>query len=495
MRKIVFILIILTCVNHAESQSVPVHVSANPHYLEFHGKPVLPIGDSVTQGWMECGTDFDQCAYLDALAARGINVVLLWSYIGTSAETQRADGRIGYDAPELWPWKGSPDDRNFDLTRLNPAYFQRLRQFIQYAESKDIIVIITVQDGWTKTKFAHHPFNAAMGNGPLTDRRQLVELADYDNEMPAIYSSQWTRQQKNQYFQERFAEALCTELKDCSNVIFEMFNEGEWYDKEQRRRHEEHFLRFFRKRTKALLMTNTDHVRNAGYMPRENPNADILSFHKKPWTGHYATFVKEFRAEPVRVIFESEPVPSFGSPESSDGGEVTLDVLRAAAWERALSGSGWVAQNDTSFGWAPKCGMAKQGRLCDAAYDLIGYAARFFNESDVQFWKMAPHGELTSTGICLAQPGAEYVVYAPMGGGFTVDLAAVKGETLRVRWYNPRNGQFYLAGKIAGGGSEQFTLPFQGDAVLHLRCLLDNTAQGNTFHRQRTSSTSQSAEQ
>lgn len=122
----------------ATTQSQPVRVSDSRHYLEFRGKPILPIGDSVTQGWMECGTDLDQRAYLDGLAARGINVVLLWSYIGTSAEAQRADERIGYDAPELWPWKGSPDDRSFNLTQLNSMYFQRLWEFIQYAETRTL---------------------------------------------------------------------------------------------------------------------------------------------------------------------------------------------------------------------------------------------------------------------------------------------------------------------------------------------------------------------
>jgi Putative collagen-binding domain of a collagenase len=471
MRKIAFILLILVCVSRAGAdQSQALRVSDNRHYLEFRGEPILPIGDSVTQGWMECGTDFDQRAYLDALAARGINVVLLWSYIGTGAEVQRADERIGYDTPELWPWKGSPDDRSFDLTRLNPAYFQRLRRFVRYAESKNIVVVITVQDGWTKTRFAQHPFNAALGNGPLTDRRQFVELADYDAEMPDSYDPRWTWRQKNQYFQERFAEALCREFEDCSNVIFEMFNEGEWYDQQQRRRHEEHFLRFFRKRTSALLMTNIDHIRSASYSPRENPAADILSFHKKPWTGHYATFVKEFRTEPVRVIFESEPVPSFGDPQPTNGSGVSLDELRAAVWERALSGCGWVAQNDTSFGWAPKSAMAGQVKLRDAAYDLIGYAARFFNESGVRFWKMAPHGELTSTGFCLAQPGVEYVVYTPTSSVLTVDLTAAKDKTLKVRWYDPRRGRFGRAEKIDGGSSSrQFTPPFGGDAVLDMK--------------------------
>jgi len=114
-------------------ESLPVRVRDGGHYLEWHGRPILPIGDSITQGWMEQGTDLDQRAYLDALAARGMNVVLLWSYIATSAAAQRADPRVGYDSPEVWPWQGSPDDRSLDLTRFNETYFTRLHEFAKYA--------------------------------------------------------------------------------------------------------------------------------------------------------------------------------------------------------------------------------------------------------------------------------------------------------------------------------------------------------------------------
>jgi hypothetical protein len=453
-------------------RSGPVRVSVNRRWLEFHGRPILPLGDSVTQGWMESGRDFDQEGYLDALARRGINVVLLWSYCATSAESQRSDPRLGYDAPEIQPWKGSPDDKSFDLTAFNQPYFDRLRQFVQYAESRNILVVLTVQDGWPKTRFAYHPFNAAMGNGPLTDCKQLVELADYEREMPADFSGGWTWQQKNQWFQERYAEKLIEELKDCSNVIFEMFNEGEWYDKEQRRRHEEHFLRFFRKCTTAPLMTNTDHVRSSEWTPRHNPAVDILSFHKKPWMGQYETFAREFRTKPARVIFESEPVPAIGGLEPAQQGQelITPEIVRRTVWERALAGAGFVAQNDTSFGWNPKCGMAKQIALRDEVYDILGHAARFFNRSGVRFWEMTPHGELTGVHCCLAQPGVEYVVYSPMGGAFTVDLSTANNKTLAVSWYDPRRGEFHAAGQVIGGNAaQQFTPSFDGDAVLHLR--------------------------
>ncbi len=195
------------------------------HWLQFRGKPILLIGDSITQGWMELGINFDQKAYLDALAGRGINVLLLWSYIGVV--DQPADPRIGYNAPELWPWVRASG--KFDLMRFNDAYFDRLHELIRLADANSIVVVIQVHDGWTKTKFAGHPFNAAHG-GPLTNKAQFVELHDYDHEMPLVFDPRWTRLQKHQFYLERFCGRLLQAATDTPNVLFEIFNEGEWYD-------------------------------------------------------------------------------------------------------------------------------------------------------------------------------------------------------------------------------------------------------------------------
>lgn len=120
------------------------------HYLEYKGHPILLIGDSVTQGWMECAHNFDYTGYIDALADRGMNILMLWSFIGTDASRQVSDARIGYDCPETWPWSGSSDNASFDLINLNPDYFQRLKSLVAYAESRGVMVLITVHDGWTK---------------------------------------------------------------------------------------------------------------------------------------------------------------------------------------------------------------------------------------------------------------------------------------------------------------------------------------------------------
>ena len=56
---------------------------------------------------------------------------------------------------------------------------------------------------------------------------------------------------------------------------------------------------------------------------------------------------------------------------------------------------------------------------------------------------MKPHGELTSTGYCLANPaaqGAEYLVYLNGARSAKVNLAATPGK-LMTEWFNPRTGR------------------------------------------------------
>lgn len=422
------------------------------HYLTWRGQPLLLIGDSVTQGWMESGTNFNQHAYLKALAARGINLLMLWSFKGTNADLQRQDRRIGYDAPEVWPWAGSPEDRTFDLRRFNPAYFDRLRQLVAQAEPKGIVVLVTIHDGWTKTCFAGHPFNRELGNGPIADRRHYVALADYDREMPSTFDPTWDWRQRNQYFQERFCARLLAELEPFSNVIYELFNEGEWYDRTRRRRHEQHFLAFCRARTSKLLLSNCDHI--AGFSPHREGNLDMVTLHPRDWAGHFPRFAAGFHATPPKPYLYSEPVPEF------DGETPSLDEVQRSVWETALAGASWVNQNDTSFGWDPQATISASTAARDRAYDYAGHCARFFNHSGVSFWEMAPEAGLSSNGVCLARPGEEYVIYAWTGDEFTVDLSAAPEAEFAVRWFDPRTGRFQAAPAVGGGNArERFSPP------------------------------------
>jgi hypothetical protein len=134
------------------------------------------------------------------------------------------------------------------------------------------------------------------------------------------------------------------------------------------------------------------------------------------------------------------------------------------------------------------------GGLLDFGYDPsnpvwadiranLGYARSYAIRMNLT--GMTPHGELASSGFCLADPGREYLVYLPtrvrpgdsapkrlvkrwLEGTVTVDLSPVSG-IVDIEWFNPATGDVVGAGKAPGGSARKFTSPFRGDAVLYLR--------------------------
>ncbi len=438
----------------------PLQVSADHHWLEFRGQKILLVGDSVTQGWMELGTNFDQSAYVDALASRGINVLMVWTYIGIT--DQIGDTRIGYNAPEIWPWV--KNGNLFDLNQFNTAYFDRLRVLVQLANSKDITVLITIHDGWTKSRFPGHPFYQANG-GPLSASSQFVELHDYNTEMPLTYNAGWTRQQKNQFFLERFCDRIIQATADHPNVMYEMFNEGEWYEQTNLRAFQVHFLNFFKARATRVTMINDDHVGGSNF--RSEAACDVISFHKPNWDSSssaltfFNSYAAEFAGTPIKPFFFSEPVPEY------QGNASLHDGLMRMMWGTVLAGSGFVVQNDTSFGFDPNAAIASQATNRDIVLDREGHCTRFFNASGLEFWSMVPNGGLSSTGVCLADPGREYIVYSQSGSTFDLNMSAGNG-TFNCRFYNPRSGLFGATFQRSGGATQSFTKPDSGDWVLHV---------------------------
>jgi len=441
-------------------------VSPDGHWIVFRGKKTLLIGDSVTQGWMECGTNFNQTGYVDALASRGINMLMIWSYIGIT--DQVGDTRIGYDAPEIWPWVKTGSQ--FNLDSLNDAYFDRLRLLAQHCNEHGIAFLITIHDGWTKTRFPGHPFNTALG-GPLSANTQYVELSDYNNEMPTTYNSGWTRQQKTQYFMEKYCNRLIQATSDQTNVIYEMFNEGEWYNQTNLGNFEKHFVNYFKARSARLTMNNGESIGSVNF--RSLANCDIISLHSPNFDANtsatlaFNQYSSKFSGTPAKPFYYSEPVPQYAGETSYQ------TALTRHMWGTACGGSGIAVQNDCSFGWDPNTLMAGQASARNLMYDREGHCCRFFNQSDVDFGSMTPQGSLSSTGVCLANAIHEYVVFT-QSQSFTLNLGSTTG-TSSCRFYSPRTGQFQATFYKSGGGTQSFTAPDTSDWVLHVKVTGEDT--------------------
>jgi hypothetical protein len=96
----------------------------------------------------------------------------------------------------------------------------------------------------------------------------------------------------------------------------------------------------------------------------------------------------------------------------------------------------------------------------------MGYARRYAQKVGLD--AMTPHGELSSTGYCLAHPGEEYVVYQPEAGRiFTVQLG--RGP-FNFEWFDPVTGKIAASGRLeTGADGTHFVAPWAGDAVLYLK--------------------------
>lgn len=493
-RKLIYILFLLCFIVYPFHLSFASEIKKvevlKGHYFRYRGKPLILIGDSGTQSIMQ-NRNIDYRKWIDDLHVRGIKAAMIWSWM---AVPQKNDGsivdyRYGYIVPDITPWirsdKGIARDgkRLWNLKKFAPIYWERLKDFVSYAESKGIIVVITVFDGWPK-KFWSHPFNDRNG-GPVPGiislnfllkpvsyiqnllkldfldvadgRDRFWTLYDYKNEfLNHPFDEKWPWELKNQYFQECFAEKLIETTCENSNVIYELVNEGS-----NKSDYDQHWINFFKKRCDSLIMVNDDFTPLDG---RITKGVDVLSWHSNPKDNPYSInhrWISGFKETPAKPVINSETVPEYYDDSTS------IEYFRKIIWSTAIAGGGIFVQDDTVFSFDPAAPQKPKGEILR---DFIGYANKFFNDSDIDIMEMKPHNELVKSGkaFVLASLGREYVAYIPYGGTIDLDLIDVAGP-LEVRWFNPSTGTFFKKFLIVGGNVISFAPPISDDSALWIK--------------------------
>ena len=83
---------------------------------------------------------------------------------------------------------------------------------------------------------------------------------------------------------------------------------------------------------------------------------------------------------------------------------------------------------------------------------------------------MAPVGD-GDRCWCLAEKGRQYLVFALRGGTISVDLSDAPGRRFNAKWFDPRTGDLSLVGDgvVSGGATVSFTSPDDRCRVLWLR--------------------------
>jgi hypothetical protein len=390
---------------------------------------------------------FDYPAYLDFLAKHHHNFFRLWS-----PEEAIIYDQMHHVGPQPWsrPGPGTAIDGEpkFDLSKLNQAYFDRMRQRVQAAGQRGIYVAIMFFEGWTignkADRFKYHPFHKdnnvnGIDGDPNGDGRGREV---HSLEIPAI-----TR------LQEAYVRRVIETVGDLDNVLYEIANESGTYSTEW----QYHLIRFVK---------STEAGR-----PKQHPVG--MTFQYAGNSKHRGTnsVLIDSPADWISPNKEAGEWNYQDNPPPADGRKVILsdtDHLGGIwgnvpwVWKSFTRGhnpifmdpyDGGVLDGGKLTKWEPvrmNLGLANQ------------LAAR------MNLAAMTPDVKLASTGYCLVSAGKEYLIYLPEGGEVSVDLSAAKG-TLAVEWFNPRTAEKKTAENAVGGARRTFQVPFKGDAVLHLK--------------------------
>ena len=396
---------------------------------------------------------FDFEAYLDFLDAHAHNFIRLWTWDSVAWDS-RANGKLGKDfvhhvAPLPWartgPGNALDGKLKFDLTKFNPAYFDRLRTRVRSAGERGIYVSVMLfegwglshanrrvpaADGWAYRSHPFHPDNNINGiTGDLNGDGNVLEIHSLAS--PAINT-----------LQAAYIRKVVDTVSDLDNVLYEVINEGgnqkwDWW----------------------VVKTVKDYERAK---PKQHPVGI---------TGHGGERITSMLASPADWISPGSQDGYRDPPPAWNGRKVAL-LDTDHVW--GVGGNlGWVwksfLRGYNLLFMDPYDGTIL-GRPFDSRWEPIreamGVARRLADR--VPLASMMPHGELASSGFCLADPGKEYVVYLPKGGEVTVDLTPLVGQIV-AEWIHPVDGKSVPGKETFGGAKQTLQAPFSGDAVLHLK--------------------------
>ena len=192
----------------------------NPHYFLFRGKPTVLIGSGEHYGAV-LNLAFDYIAYLDELKANGLNHTRLFSgvYREIPSSFGITDNTLAPTAENyICPWPrsdvpGAVDGGNkFDLSKWNPAYFKRLKDFVNQASKRGIIVEVSL--------FCPFYGDDLWEINPMNAKNNINGIGNCHRE--EVYT---LKHKDLTELQEAVTRRIVEELRDADNIYYEICNE------------------------------------------------------------------------------------------------------------------------------------------------------------------------------------------------------------------------------------------------------------------------------
>jgi hypothetical protein len=357
----------------------------------------------------------------------------------------------------------------FDLTRLDPAYFRRLRERVEKAAARGIYTSIMLFEAWAlkwatpdQQPWEYHVFNPANhinglhAPGPaLTGKYPGNYIGVYSLDYPDILEAQ-----------KRFVRGVIDTVNDLDNVLYEICNEVPYTP--EALAWESHLVETIRSYeagkpkqhmigitaeggdqiNEELLNTPADWVapsNGPGFIYRYSPppaNGEKVFMNDTDhlW-GHgceIAWIWKSF-TRGMNVLFMDpwEPIP--GDLDWWQDGNITRNQRYYYAWDD-------VRRN-------------------------LGYTQSIAQSYDLN--RCIPDVSFCTSSYCLANHNQQYICYFPAGGFEGLNLTGLDGD-FQVEWLNPETGVTVRGENVRAGISSPHATyqraalraPFDGPAVL-----------------------------
>jgi hypothetical protein len=401
----------------------------NPHYFLWRGKPTVLITSGEHYGGV-LNRDFDYKKYFKTLESLGFNLTRTFS--GAYCEPvgafkiqnntlAPAKGRL------ICPWARSNETgyanggNKFDLTRWNPAYFQRLRDFVNEAGKHGIVVeLVLFCPFYEDSMWELSPMNAANN---INGIGKMIRTEVYTLKYPRLLA-----------VQDAMVRRIVKELKDFDNLYYEICNEAyfggvtlEW------QAHIADTIAEAEAGFKAKHLIAQNIANKYQKITDPNPRVSIFNFHyaKPPdtVTDNYGL---------SRVIGDDETGFAGSEPKP----------YRLEGWDFIIAGGAVYDNLDYSFCVGHEDGTATinaPGGGGAVLHKQLGILSDFINSFD--FIRMKPDNSVIKGGIpekaaarALVENGRAYAIYINGGSEAQLQVQLPDGK-YTAEWLNTKTGK------------------------------------------------------
>jgi hypothetical protein len=418
----------------------------NGHYFRFRSKPAVLVTSGEHYGAV-LNRDIDIIRYLDALKADGLNLTRAFSgaYMEQPGAFNIHDNTLAPAQGRLLaPWArsdrpGYPGGGNtFDLSRWDPAYFERLRDFVTQAGRRGVVVeLVLFCPYYDESQWNISPLKASNNVNGVGDLPRTEVLTLKNGGLLVV--------------QDALVRKIAAELRGFDNLYYEICNEPYFggVTLEWQRHIAQTIVEAEAEQPAAARHLIAQNISN-GSAPVNDPDPLVSIFNF-----HYSS-----PPDSVRLNYGIGKVIGF----DETGFKGVHDApYRTEGWDFLMAGGAVYDNLDYSFSVAHPDGTAvvtdpTPGGGGPSLRRSLGALKRFMESFDLV--RLHPDAGVVKGGVpegatvrTLSEPGRQYALYVK-GGSHAALRLDLPAATYRAEWVDTKTGDVAKHEELRHAGGE-----------------------------------------